>query len=539
MKTKQQTIRLFSYLQMGIVLLFMLVVIFAIIRITELGKILENIADETIPEITQASTLINQVQNLATLTTILSISETSPAHQLSQQKIQSSIEKINKELLNRSSDSQLLARQFATITIEIDELNYIVHQRIAGQQAFLKVKRTLNERVLRDIKELRASSNNVELEDNLLNIFLLAFRVEQQNRLHEIRQIEISLASIIKLIKSELAKNTGQSLIDIDAIEALLLGPDGLINQKIKSLRTIGRTQGRGNFVRNLIGDIASNLQYQNYTTNRSSVGKAKEMSVLASQYSKLTIFAAIISILLTLGLIYFLYKRIVSRLISLSLQVQEASKDNNIQVSIKGNDEISTLANTFSTYLNKVKEQEKALLDMTLTDPLTGIPNRRAYEQKLTDTLDLAIRNNWFVTVVLIDVDFFKLYNDHYGHSEGDVCLSLIANKLCRLMSRRSDFCARFGGEEFICILPNTDIEGAKQISEILRVEIEALQIPHEDSAISDVVTISLGAASLALTNKAESSKDALILEADKALYKAKGEGRNCCRFHMIKSEN
>jgi hypothetical protein len=136
MNAKQQTIKLFSYLQLGIVLLFILIVIFGIIRITELGKILENITDRTIPEITQASTLINQVQNLATLTTILSISETSPAHQLSQQKIQSSIDKINIELRNRSTDSQLLTTQFATITLEINELNQLVQQRIEGQQSF-------------------------------------------------------------------------------------------------------------------------------------------------------------------------------------------------------------------------------------------------------------------------------------------------------------------------------------------------------------------------------------------------------------------
>jgi diguanylate cyclase (GGDEF)-like protein len=533
MNAKQQTIKLFSYLQLGIVLLFILIVIFGIIRITELGKILENITDRTIPEITQASTLINQVQNLATLTTILSISETSPAHQLSQQKIQSSIDKINIELRNRSTDSQLLTTQFATITLEINELNQLVQQRIEGQQSFLKAKRTLNDRVLGDIKELRTSGNNNELEDHLLNMFLLAFRIEQQNRLHEIRQIEISLASIVSVIRNDFANEIENGVVDINGLENLLLGSNGLINQKIKSLRTIGRTRGRGNFVRNLIGDIASNLQYQNFITNRESIGKAKEVSALATEYSKLTIIAAIVSILLTLGLIYFLHKRIVSRLISLSLQVQQASKDKSALVSIKGNDEISVLADTFSTYLNKVKEQENALLDVTLTDPLTGIPNRRAYEQKLTDTLDLAARNKWCVTVLLIDVDFFKLYNDHYGHTQGDECLSLIANNLCNHMSRKSDFCARFGGEEFVCILPNTDLEGAKQIAEMLRAEIEALQLPHADSSISDVVTISLGAASLMQHNKTEFIKDKLVLEADKALYKAKAEGRNCCRYY------
>ncbi len=428
---RQQTIRMFSYIQFGIVLLFTLVVIFAIVRITELGKILDNLTDKTIPKMTQASSLINQVQELATLTTILSISENSPSLQLSNRKIQQSIQKINVELLNRSSDGQLLTTQFSTITKESDELSDLVKQRIAGERALLAVKNKLNALILRDLKNMSSSESNAELENSFLNLLLLSSKIEQQSRLHEIRQIEDSLAATVTKIKINLAAKNQNELVDIANLEFLLLGQDGLINQKVNSLRIIGRTLGRANFVRNLIADIASNLEYQNFVTNRTSIQKAREVNELAAQYSMLTILAGVISILLTLGLIYFLYKRIVVRLLSLSLQVKQASKDNEIEITMQGNDEIATLANTFSTYLNKVKEQEKALLNMTLTDPLTGIPNRRAFEQKLADTIDLAARNHWCVSVILIDVDFFKLYNDHYGHSDGDVCLRLVAKKL------------------------------------------------------------------------------------------------------------
>jgi diguanylate cyclase (GGDEF)-like protein len=327
--------------------------------------------------------------------------------------------------------------------------------------------------------------------------------------------------------------------VDIANLEFLLLGQDGLINQKVKSLRIIGRTLGRANFVRNLIADIASNLEYQNFVANRAIIQKARKVNELAAQYSMLTMLAGVISILLTLSLIYFLYKRIVVRLLSLSLQVKQASKDNEIEITMQGNDEIATLANTFSTYLNKVKEQEKALLNMTLTDPLTGIPNRRAFEQKLADTIDLAARNHWCVSVILIDVDFFKLYNDHYGHSDGDVCLRLVAKKLLSIVSRKSDFCGRFGGEEFVCVLPDTGVEGAHQISEMLRGSIESLKIPHIKSSISDVITISLGAATLSFGKDAPWSKDMLILEADKALYRAKAEGRNRCQYFSINADS
>jgi diguanylate cyclase (GGDEF)-like protein len=184
------------------------------------------------------------------------------------------------------------------------------------------------------------------------------------------------------------------------------------------------------------------------------------------------------------------------------------------------------------------MKEQEKALLNMTLTDPLTGISNRRAVDQKLTDTIDLARRNYWFVSVILIDVDFFKLYNDHYGHADGDVCLRLVAKKLLAMISRKSDFCGRFGGEEFVFILPNTGVEGAQQISEALRSAVEGLKIPHAKSSISDVVTISLGTATLSFAKDDEWTKDMLILKADKALYRAKAEGRNRCQYFSINAD-
>ncbi|MFT5541149.1 MAG: diguanylate cyclase (GGDEF)-like protein [Glaciecola sp.] len=536
---RQQTIRLFSYIQFGIVLLFTLVVIFAIVRITELGKILDNLTDKTIPKMTQASSLINQVQELATLTTILSISENSPGLQLSNRKIQQSIQKINVDLLNRSSDGRLLTTQFSTITKESDELSDLVKQRIAGERALLAIKNKLNALILRDLKNMSSSESNAELENNFLNLFLLTGKIEQQSRLHEIRQIEDSLAATVTKIKINLAAKNKNELVDIANLEFLLLGQDGLINQKVKSLRIIGRTLGRANFVRNLIADIASNLEYQNFVANRAIIQKARKVNELAAQYSMLTMLAGVISILLTLSLIYFLYKRIVVRLLSLSLQVKQASKDNEIEITMQGNDEIATLANTFSTYLNKVKEQEKALLNMTLTDPLTGIPNRRAFEQKLADTIDLAARNHWCVSVILIDVDFFKLYNDHYGHSDGDVCLRLVAKKLLSIVSRKSDFCGRFGGEEFVCVLPDTGVEGAHQISEMLRGSIESLKIPHIKSSISDVITISLGAATLSFGKDAPWSKDMLILEADKALYRAKAEGRNRCQYFSINADS
>ena len=125
-----------------------------------------------------------------------------------------------------------------------------------------------------------------------------------------------------------------------------------------------------------------------------------------------------------------------------------------------------------------------------------------------------------------MIDVDFFKAYNDHYGHQAGDECLKTIAGLLSESLGRSGDMLARYGGEEFMIILPETDIKGTAAVAERLRKKVEAEEIPHKTSTINDYVTISLGTATM--VPSARKNPDSLIGAADEALYKAKRSGRN-----------
>jgi diguanylate cyclase (GGDEF)-like protein len=524
---------------LGIVALFITVVLFSTIRLTELGKILADLTNSTIPKISYAASLNTQIQNLATLTSILASSQNSPAQQLARQTIDSSLVRINESMLNDATDRQYLPTQLATLTKEINELDGLVKQRIIFQRLLNDKKDALNTNLQRLFARIRLIENSNEIENMLVEVLLLSVKISEQNRLHEIRQIELALNSLTMNLQNKLVERKLDNTILIKPLERLLFGTEGLINQKVQSLRIDGRTRGRDNFVRNLIADVASNLQYQAYVVNKESMEDAKKVNELAAQYSKLTIISGVFAVLLTLGIIYYLHQRIVLRLVSLSSQVSVASKTPEAIINIDGNDEIARLADTFSLYLERVKEQESALLNMTLTDPLTGIPNRRAFERKLSETIELAMRNKWAVTVILIDVDYFKLYNDHYGHSGGDACLRLVASELNKTLLRQSDFCGRFGGEEFICILPNTGAEAANVICETLRYAIEELKIPHVKSTINDYVTISLGASTLTFNHNSDSTKEILILEADKALYQAKAQGRNRSCFSHFNSGN
>ena len=162
----------------------------------------------------------------------------------------------------------------------------------------------------------------------------------------------------------------------------------------------------------------------------------------------------------------------------------------------------------------------------LSLLDDLTGVPNRRYFDRIIKQEWSRAVREQSPIAVVMIDIDYFKVYNDTYGHQQGDTCLQQVAAALSASLKRPSDFIARYGGEEFIAVLPDTGLEAAQFLSEAMRENIVRLGIEHRASMICPQVTASLGVAS-AIPGR-ESAHAALIKQADEALYAAKQGGRN-----------
>jgi len=176
-----------------------------------------------------------------------------------------------------------------------------------------------------------------------------------------------------------------------------------------------------------------------------------------------------------------------------------------------------------------KMKWQADMLREMACIDVLTEIPNRQKFEDIFDMEWKRAVRKKTPLSVAYIDIDFFKKYNDKYGHGRGDTCLKEVAQDLVKTAKRPADFVARFGGEEFIAIFPETDISGAMSIAENMRRNIELLKIPHAPSAPLDYVTVSIGVNSVFPSGGfSDSALVSIISDADKMLYKAKEEGRN-----------
>lgn len=171
-------------------------------------------------------------------------------------------------------------------------------------------------------------------------------------------------------------------------------------------------------------------------------------------------------------------------------------------------------------------KQAEKKLLRLSFLDGLTGIANRRYFDEYLEREMQRAVRDAKPLSLIMCDIDYFKAYNDTYGHHGGDDCLKKIAGALRSVLKRPGDFVARYGGEEFAIVLSNTDADGAVFVAEILWSRVEDLGIEHAGSLIGKYVTISLGVATM--YPKAGSSSETLINASDQALYQAKQEGRN-----------
>jgi diguanylate cyclase (GGDEF)-like protein len=183
-----------------------------------------------------------------------------------------------------------------------------------------------------------------------------------------------------------------------------------------------------------------------------------------------------------------------------------------------------------------ELKKTRDLLENLSALDGLTNIPNRRRFDEIYVHEWNRALRNKAPLSLLFIDIDHFKNFNDAYGHLAGDDCLKAVARALQASLGRTADFLARFGGEEFIILLPDTGQNGCRHLAESIRAAVEQLGIEHRASPIADHITVSIGAVTCLDVTRCDS---ALLLDhADRLLYQAKNEGRNRIKAQTIPEE-
>ena len=170
--------------------------------------------------------------------------------------------------------------------------------------------------------------------------------------------------------------------------------------------------------------------------------------------------------------------------------------------------------------------ESNRKLEALSATDALTGIANRRRFDEAFTGEYARHARTGAPLSLIMLDIDYFKNFNDAYGHAQGDACLAAVARAMAGCLQRPGDLAARYGGEEFICLLPDTSPRGARAVAEAIRGAVAALAIPHASSSAAPVVTVSVGA--LTAASPPDADPRDLFREVDALLYKAKDNGRN-----------
>jgi len=248
--------------------------------------------------------------------------------------------------------------------------------------------------------------------------------------------------------------------------------------------------------------------------------------------------FAAMAAILILIA-VYFSHS-VLRRVTAAAATMRQVWRtgDYNNRIPVVGRDELAEMSALFNELLKKIEAQEQELRDhnrelakISQQDALTGIPNRRSFDEAFDRSWRLATRSSNPLSVLLVDVDNFKAFNDYYGHQKGDMALKQVAEALQNNLQRATDSVARYGGEEFCLILADTELDDAMQTAEKLRLAVRHLRIRHIYGAGDGIVTISIGVAST--IPRVRDVRLDLLKHADKALYAAKAAGRD--RVHGV----
>lgn len=527
----------FNVALVSVIVLFVAITVLAYWRLLDFKEILEDITEKSVPSIVLSGQIHNQVNTLTYLTEGLTKTQNLPSSRIATQNIKRQLAELN-TLAGSESADPYLQTQLEALSLELDELASLVEQRLKNQILFnekLEALYTLYDDVagLSELNQTNTTSGfQNEWSLTLAEIITLAGKAASQDRLHELRLLSKNINTRLEQFSLQIEALPDKQKTPIahlpETLNTQLLSDSGLVPLRIEQLRITGRSIGRGNFVRNLVLDYARMAEFQSYQLNEEVISETQKASTQVNQQIRFIGFTTSLAIVFLISIVYFLQHKVVSRLKALNEQVKKQLQGKPSDISVSGNDEISDIAQTFNIFANAVAEQNQILHTLSLSDGLTGIANRRAFDERLVQEIHLAKRHSWPISVLLIDVDYFKLFNDHYGHAEGDACLRSIASALKEHMHRNTDFVARYGGEEFVCILPDTYESGAANMANTLLDAIRELGIAHQLSEVSDVITASIGIRTFHFSPASSIGQGVLLEQADQALYKAKKSGRN-----------
>ncbi len=351
--------------------------------------------------------------------------------------------------------------------------------------------------------------NYENLSRSILNaIKIHALELESKQTQSDLRQREEEYRTIIESVSDIIFKldSDGKIIFINPAVRNLGYDPNKLLNQPINSL-VLSELKSEINLC-----DIATKRVGPRATTDYQARFKVDKSSNLFQFVDSITV------LLEAKGLWNVPEEKVMDRSVKKTF-LSSLCVARNIT-------ELKCVENELRENQKKLMEANLKLKKISSQDALTGIANRYEFDEYFSQEIKRAGRTKTPLSLIMIDIDYFKNFNDTYGHQAGDRCLIEVAKVLNDSLGRSGDLVARYGGEEFIIVLPGTDENGALSFAERLRTKVEDLQIEHTDSKVNKFVTISLGV--FTGYPGQTTTPETLITHADKALYKAKKQGRN-----------
>ncbi len=389
-----------------------------------------------------------------------------------------------------------------------------------------------NDKIPQKLKDLIKEISAVGLQYNILKTHTKESFAEFEATLKPL------LASMYKV-------NIYEEVAPVELISKMYYLINELLDIKNKSINDNEQIKIEFAKINKLLNEILLDLNADS-TKNAYHSIKNVEATVEFTKHYLAALIAALLIVLVTIYYVINKYLRNPIKIISADLENIKAAKPISGSTNIKITElkTISDLITEFNTQLSSIYalsrnlEQEKELLtNMVIKDGLTGIYNRRYFDIEYKKLLEEISINPRHYTMMMIDIDLFKVYNDTMGHSAGDDCITKVAQAIQSSLYRSTDKVFRYGGEEFAVILPGVSKETSVRLADRIRTHILDLQLPHPHSTVEKIVTISIGVASLKPNDLVE-EKDFLNL-ADDALYKAKQNGRNQAYLNTIENLN
>lgn len=522
--------------QAGMLALFLTMMFLAFQQLMAYQKVLTTMVSSSLPEVMSSSHNLAQVNELGAQAESLSLASNDVIRRLTFQRLSAQLENL---LAGTDISKTYQQAQLLTLRQELTDLNGLTEQKLALQHRLSTQRKKLNSlhnRVLLPLQQNMSGYTAWALQFS--KIVVLANQVVASERLQDMRQATMVLQQLFGEEQKLIDALPEQLILQVQDLStelfALLMDEQGLLALKSELLRVSSRSNGRANFVRNLVQHYAHITEYNTDEVNGRTLQQSKQ-AIMQLQH-RIYILAAVSSLMLAvvLGIIWFILHRVSGRLTQLNRNVLAQLHGDPIDNAIQGNDEIADISQSFQYFADKVALQTRQLEQLSFTDSLTGLANRRAADQRLQHEFAVAQRQRHALAVLMLDVDYFKAFNDSYGHQSGDDGLKWLSDILTECVKREQDMVARYGGEEFICILPDTDLKGAEATAKQIIFFMQQAAIPHKQSKAAPYLTVSIGVMAGVPDDKI--SLREWLAKTDDALYAAKAEGRN--RYHLAHGE-